>query len=82
MLESVVNFVWADAAGNEVLLDSDGSKNSSFVAASGRCASPTAGVIVTPTSDADFAGMCRGFGVDGYDDPAWRQSVSAASTAR
>ena len=21
------------------------------------------------TSDADFSGMCRGFGVDGYDDP-------------
>ncbi|HXK24734.1 MAG TPA: CoA transferase, partial [Myxococcota bacterium] len=30
MLESVVNFVWADAAGNEVLLDSDGSQPSSF----------------------------------------------------
>src|SRR6202022_4780010 len=25
--------------------------------------------IATPTSDADFAGICRAFGVDGYDDP-------------
>ena len=25
--------------------------------------------IVTPTSDHDFAGMCRALGVDGYDDP-------------
>ena len=25
--------------------------------------------IVTPTSDHDFAGMCRALGVEGYDDP-------------
>ena len=25
--------------------------------------------IATPTSDADFVGMCRAFDVDGYDDP-------------
>ena len=25
--------------------------------------------IATPTSDSDFAGMCRAFGVEGYDDP-------------
>ena len=25
--------------------------------------------IVTPTSDADFAGMCRALDVEGYDDP-------------
>ena len=25
--------------------------------------------IVTPTSDHDFAGMCRALDVDGYDDP-------------
>ena len=25
--------------------------------------------ICTPTSDADFPGMCQAFGVDGYDDP-------------
>ena len=30
MLECVVNFVWADAAGNEVLLDADGSQPSAF----------------------------------------------------
>jgi crotonobetainyl-CoA:carnitine CoA-transferase CaiB-like acyl-CoA transferase len=25
--------------------------------------------ICTPTSDADYAGMCRAFDVDGFDDP-------------
>ena len=33
MTDSVVSFLWADAAGNEVLLDSDGSYPSSFVQA-------------------------------------------------
>jgi len=32
MADAVVSFLWADAAGNEVLLDTDGSQNSSFVA--------------------------------------------------
>ena len=32
MLDAVVSFLWADAAGNEVLMDSDGSRPSSFVA--------------------------------------------------
>ena len=25
--------------------------------------------VATPTSDANFVGMCKAFGVDGYDDP-------------
>ena len=33
MLDAVVSFLWADSAGNEVLVDADGSKASSFVAA-------------------------------------------------
>ena len=32
MLDAVVSFLWADAAGNEVLMDSDGTRPSSFVA--------------------------------------------------
>jgi crotonobetainyl-CoA:carnitine CoA-transferase CaiB-like acyl-CoA transferase len=32
MADAVVSFLWADSAGNEVLLESDGSMNSSFVA--------------------------------------------------
>jgi crotonobetainyl-CoA:carnitine CoA-transferase CaiB-like acyl-CoA transferase len=69
MLDAVVSFLWADAAGNEVLLDSDRSMKSSF-SSNFRPFRFTDGYgVVTPTSDADFAGMCRGFGVDGYDDP-------------
>ena len=29
----------------------------------------TVGAYKVFTSDADFAGICRAFGVDGYDDP-------------
>jgi crotonobetainyl-CoA:carnitine CoA-transferase CaiB-like acyl-CoA transferase len=69
MLDAVVSFLWADAAGNEVLLDSDRSMKSSF-SSNFRPFRFTDGYgVVTPTSDADFAGMCRGFGVDGYEDP-------------
>jgi crotonobetainyl-CoA:carnitine CoA-transferase CaiB-like acyl-CoA transferase len=69
MLDAVVSFLWADAAGNEVLLDSDRSMKSSF-SSNFRPFRFTDGYgIVTPTSDADFSGMCRGFGVEGYDDP-------------
>jgi crotonobetainyl-CoA:carnitine CoA-transferase CaiB-like acyl-CoA transferase len=69
MLDAVVSFLWADAAGNEVLLDSDRTMKSSF-SSNFRPFRFTDGYgVVTPTSDADFAGMCRGFGVDGYEDP-------------
>jgi crotonobetainyl-CoA:carnitine CoA-transferase CaiB-like acyl-CoA transferase len=69
MLDAVVSFLWADAAGNEVLLDSDRSMKSSF-SSNFRPFRFTDGYgVVTPTSDADFAGMCRGLGVEGYDDP-------------
>lgn len=69
MLDAVVSFLWADSAGNEVLLDADGSQPSSFVAASRPFRFTDGWGIATPTSDADFAGMCRALGVDGYDDP-------------
>jgi len=69
MLDSVVSFLWADAAGNEVLRDSDGSLPSSFTNAFRPLHFTDGWGICTPTSDADFAGMCKALGVDGYDDP-------------
>jgi crotonobetainyl-CoA:carnitine CoA-transferase CaiB-like acyl-CoA transferase len=70
MLDAVVSFLWIDAAGNEVLMDADGSMPSSLVAGFEPMAFADGWGIATPTSDADFAGICRAFGVDGYDDPA------------
>lgn len=69
MLESVVNFVWADAAGNEVLLESDGSTPSSFARDQKLWPTKDGHVIAAPVSDGDVAGICRGVGVDGYDAP-------------
>ena len=69
MLDAVVSFLWADAAGNELLLASDRSRPSSFVANFKPFRFVDGWGIATPTSDADFAGMCRALGVDGYDDP-------------
>jgi len=69
MLDAVVSFLWADAAGNEVLLDSDHSYPSSFVSNFRPFRFRDGWGIATPTSDADFAALCRSFDVDGYDDP-------------
>ena len=68
MMDAVVSSFWADSAANEVLLESDNSLPSSLVAARSHFASRACG-IVTPTSDHDFAGMCRALGVEGHDDP-------------
>jgi crotonobetainyl-CoA:carnitine CoA-transferase CaiB-like acyl-CoA transferase len=69
MMDAVVSFLWADSAANEVLLDSDHSQNSSFVAGFRPFRFTDGWGIVTPTSDHDFAGMCRAFDVPGWDDP-------------
>ena len=69
MTDAVVSFLWADSAGNEMLLDSDRSMNSSFVAGFRPMRFVDGWGIVTPTSDGDFAGMCRALDVEGYDDP-------------
>jgi crotonobetainyl-CoA:carnitine CoA-transferase CaiB-like acyl-CoA transferase len=69
MADAVTSFLWADAAGNEVLLDSDGSQHSSFVAGFEPFRFADGWGVVTPTSDRDYAGTCRAFGVDGWDDP-------------
>jgi len=69
MLDAVVSFLWADAAGNEVLLDADGARASSFVANFRPFRFRDGWGIATPTSDSDFSGLCQAFDVDGYDDP-------------
>ncbi len=69
MADAVVSFLWADAAGNEVMLDADGSQPSSFVAGFQPMAFSDGWGIVTPTSDHDFAGMCKALDVEGWDDP-------------
>jgi crotonobetainyl-CoA:carnitine CoA-transferase CaiB-like acyl-CoA transferase len=70
MLDAVVNFVWADAAGNELLLDSDGSQPSSFARDQKLWPTRDGFVIAAPTSDEDTARICRALGVSGWDDPA------------
>src|SRR3989440_2780104 len=69
MVDAVVSFLWIDAAGNEVLRDGDGSQPGSFAALVRPLRFLDGWGVATPTSDANFVGMCRAFGVDGYDDP-------------
>lgn len=69
MFDAVVSFMWIDSAGNEVLRDGDGSQPGSFAPSSTPMRFVDGWGVVTPVSDADFAGTCRAFGVDGYDDP-------------
>jgi crotonobetainyl-CoA:carnitine CoA-transferase CaiB-like acyl-CoA transferase len=69
MLDAVVSFMWIDAAGNEVIRDGDGSQPASFASSSRAFRFLDGWGIATPTGDNDFFGMCRAFGVDGYDDP-------------
>lgn len=80
MADAVVSFLWIDAAGNEVLLETDNSLPSSFVQGFEPMPFADGWGIATPTSDEDFAGICRAFGVDGYDDPA--VATMAARAAR
>jgi crotonobetainyl-CoA:carnitine CoA-transferase CaiB-like acyl-CoA transferase len=69
MTDAVTSFLWADAAANEVLLESDHSQPSSFVAGFRPMRFSDGWGIVTPTSDHDFAGMCKALGAEGWDDP-------------
>jgi crotonobetainyl-CoA:carnitine CoA-transferase CaiB-like acyl-CoA transferase len=72
MLESVVNFVWVDAAGNEVLLASDRSQPSSFSRDQKLWKTKDGWIIAAPVSDGDVEAICRGLGVDGWDAPEVR----------
>lgn len=67
MLDAVASFLWADAAGNEVMTESDRSSKSSFSSGFAPFRFTDGWGICTPTSDADFAGMCAAFGVSGPD---------------
>jgi crotonobetainyl-CoA:carnitine CoA-transferase CaiB-like acyl-CoA transferase len=69
MLDAVVSFLWADAAGNEIMLDADGSMASSFVQGMRPMRFLDGWGVATPTSDADFHGMCDAFEVEGHHDP-------------
>ena len=69
MVDAGVSFLWADSAANEVLLESDGTQNSSFVAGFQPMRFSDGWGIVTPTSDHDFHGMCKALDVPGWDDP-------------
>jgi len=69
MLEAVVNFVWVDAAGNEVLLDADGSMPSSFSRDQRLWPTKDGHVIATPLADHDVKGICNAVGVTGWDAP-------------
>jgi crotonobetainyl-CoA:carnitine CoA-transferase CaiB-like acyl-CoA transferase len=68
MLDAVVSFLWVDAAGNEVLMDADGTLNSSFVSTFRPFRFLDGWGIATPTADKDFLGMCRAFGIDHSDE--------------
>jgi crotonobetainyl-CoA:carnitine CoA-transferase CaiB-like acyl-CoA transferase len=72
MLESVVQFVWADAAGNEIILESDGTQPSSFSRDQKLWRTKDGWVIAAPTGDKDVEAICKGVGVDGWDDPQVR----------
>jgi crotonobetainyl-CoA:carnitine CoA-transferase CaiB-like acyl-CoA transferase len=72
MADAVVSFLWADSAGNEVLLDADGTMNSSFTKGFRPMRFEDGWGIVVPTADHDFAGMCKALDVDGWDDPRIR----------
>src|SRR4051794_1890922 len=69
MADACVSFLWAESAGNEVLLENDGTMRSSFNAGFSPMRFLDGWGIVVPTTDADFSGMCRALGVEGWDDP-------------
>jgi crotonobetainyl-CoA:carnitine CoA-transferase CaiB-like acyl-CoA transferase len=64
MMDAAVSFLWADAAGNEVLLESDGSLPSSPVAGLRPVRFADGWGSVSPTTDKDFAAICRVFGIE------------------
>jgi crotonobetainyl-CoA:carnitine CoA-transferase CaiB-like acyl-CoA transferase len=69
MLDAVVSFLWVDGAGNDTLLDGDGSQPASFSAGARPFRFRDGWAVATPTANSDFFGMCKAFGVDGWEDP-------------
>jgi crotonobetainyl-CoA:carnitine CoA-transferase CaiB-like acyl-CoA transferase len=78
MLDAVVSFLWVDGAGNDTLLDGDGSQPASFSAGARPFHFKDGWAVATPTANSDFFGMCKAFGVDGWDDA--RVASEAATT--
>lgn len=64
MMDAAVSFLWAEAAGNEVLLEADGSLPSSPVAGLKPVRFADGWGSVSPTTDRDFAAICRVFGIE------------------
>jgi crotonobetainyl-CoA:carnitine CoA-transferase CaiB-like acyl-CoA transferase len=86
MLDAVVSFLWVDGAGNDTLLDGDGSQPASFSAGARPFRFTDGWAVATPTANSDFFGMCKAFGVDGWDDarvasPSLRQQNPDVSRA-
>jgi crotonobetainyl-CoA:carnitine CoA-transferase CaiB-like acyl-CoA transferase len=86
MLDAVVSFLWVDGAGNDTLLDGDGSQPASFSAGARPFHFKDGWAVATPTANSDFFGMCKAFGVDGWDDarvasPSLRQQNQDVSRA-
>ncbi len=69
MLDAVVGWIWMDGAGNETLLEADGSLPSSFTSGLRFWRYRDGWGTASPVSDKDFHGMCDAFGVEGADDP-------------
>jgi crotonobetainyl-CoA:carnitine CoA-transferase CaiB-like acyl-CoA transferase len=69
MADASVSFVWADSAGNEVLLDSDRSFSSMVTAGFEVMRFADGWGSVTPTGDESFGGLCRALDVDAWSDP-------------
>lgn len=86
MLDAVVSFLWVDGAGNDTLLDGDGSQPASFSAGARPFHFKDGWAVATPTANSDFFGMCKAFGVDSWDDarvasPSLRQQNPDVSRA-
>jgi crotonobetainyl-CoA:carnitine CoA-transferase CaiB-like acyl-CoA transferase len=64
MMDAAVSFLWAEAAGNEVLLGSDGSLPDSPVAGLKPVRFADGWGSVSPTTDKDFTAICRVFEIE------------------
>jgi crotonobetainyl-CoA:carnitine CoA-transferase CaiB-like acyl-CoA transferase len=82
MMDAAVSFQWSDAAGNEVLVQSDHSLPSSVVAGVEPVRFADGWGVVLPTSDDNFPAMCRAFGVTGGDDPRVATMTARAENRR
>lgn len=69
MVDAGASFLWQDSAGNEMLLDSDGSWPSTVIAGFDPICFADGWGAVTVTTDEQFVNFCRALDVEGYDDP-------------